>query len=75
MYCFRFRSASRKRLLSFEPVLDSNLKLKLLQSLLKIIAFHFLENILGIKIQFKFDFNLKPYFEQKLRKDLFLKSS
>ncbi len=30
---------------------------------------------LGFKIWFKFDFDSKPYFEQKLRKALFLKSS
>jgi hypothetical protein len=33
-----------------------------------------LENILGFKIQFKFDFDSKLYFEQKLRKPVFLKS-
>jgi hypothetical protein len=37
--------------------------------------FSFLENILGFKIWFKFDFDSKLYFEQKLRKVVFLKSS
>jgi hypothetical protein len=55
--------------------LDTNLKSKLHRSLSKIITIHFWKNILGFKIQFKFDVYLKPYFEKKLRKALFLKSS
>jgi hypothetical protein len=70
---FYIYSASRKRPLSFASVLDSNLKLKLHRSLSKIIDFHFWTNIIGFKIRFKFDFDSKPYFEHKLRKDLFLK--
>jgi hypothetical protein len=74
MYCFRFRSASRKHPLSFESILDSNSNPNLHRSLSKIIAFHFWTNIVGFKIWFKFDFDSKPYFEKKLRKALFLKS-
>jgi hypothetical protein len=38
-------------------------------------CFPFLENIIGFKIRFKFDFDSKSYFEQKLQKAIFLKSS
>jgi hypothetical protein len=41
MYCFRFRSVSRKRLLLFESILDSISKPTLRRGFSKIIAFHF----------------------------------
>jgi hypothetical protein len=68
-------SVSVKRPLLFKSVLDLFSKPKLCRSLFQNHCFPFLENIIGFKIRFKFDFDSKPYFEQKLRKALFLKSS
>jgi hypothetical protein len=63
---------SRKRPLLFKSELDSrnqNSFKAIKKSFLSII-----ENIIGFKIQFKFDFDSKPYFEKELQKYLFLKS-
>jgi hypothetical protein len=54
MYWFTFISASRKRPLSFESILDSISKPKLCRSLSKIIAFHFWK----ISLVSKSDLNL-----------------
>jgi hypothetical protein len=64
----------RKCLLSFKSELNSGSKSKLALSLSKSL-FYIYENNLGLKILFKFDFALKPYFKKKLRKALFPKSS
>jgi hypothetical protein len=59
-------SVSRKCPLSFKSILDPSSKPKQRRSISKILTFHFFENIIGFKIQFKFYFDTKPYFEKKL---------